>query len=70
MKTFWELGNRFLNVGEGGSSTMGCAGGAGGAGRGRMKSRWEDDGISAFRDEIAASGEEGEMVTRSASLSA
>jgi len=23
MKTFWELGNRFLNVGEGGSSTEG-----------------------------------------------
>jgi hypothetical protein len=35
-----------------------------------MKSPWEDDGISAFRDEIAASGEEGEMVTRTASLSA
>jgi hypothetical protein len=35
-----------------------------------MKSPWEDDGISAFRDEIAASGEEGEMVTRAASLSA
>lgn len=41
-----------------------------GEGGGRMKSPWEDDGISAFRDEIAASGEEGEMVTRAASLSA
>jgi len=35
-----------------------------------MKSPWEDDGISAFRGEIAASGEEGEVVTRTASLSA
>ena len=35
-----------------------------------MKSLWEDDGISAFRAEIAASGEEGEMVMRGASLSA
>ena len=61
MKTFWELGNRFLNVGEGGS-----VGGKGG----RMKSLWEDDGISAFRDEIAASGGEGGMVTRTVSLSA
>lgn len=66
MKTFWELGNRFLNVGEGGSSR----GRGGGEGGGRMKSLWEDDGISAFRDEIAASGEEGELVTRTASLSA
>jgi hypothetical protein len=34
-----------------------------------MKSPWEDDGISAFRDEIAASGVEGGMVTWTASLS-
>jgi len=44
--------------------------GGGGGGGGRMKSLWEDDGISAFRNEIAASGEEGEMVTRTAPLSA